>query len=250
MTTAIKFREKFPVLNASKSSSLTFNEDLADVVIGVWPSAQSIGSGTDLKQQDYTQPAAKLPAHVAILAAKNKYFKALFSNGMSESSDHSKALCTVNTSDGQNIIAERPKKIVNIHGYSVEAVKYFIGHLYDDSTVCAAQKRETLQEWEELLKLADEYESLYMFEMVSYELMDRFLNDPAGKSNHHVVTLLNIAYGFSKETNQILRKGCWWYFDQNYLKVLGTKDLTHNAKKLVNKELAVDLFLRVLPKVK
>ncbi|KAI9106138.1 hypothetical protein DFS34DRAFT_690553 [Phlyctochytrium arcticum] len=242
-TTGISYREKFPVLDARKNNLLTFNEDLADVVIEVWPSVASI------EKRHCAEPVVQIPAHAAILAAKNEYFKALFSNGMAETLEPSQALCTVDTSDEKNIIAQRPKRTITIKGYSVEAVKYFIAHLYDDSEACAAQKRQSLREWEELLRLADEYDNMPLFYMASYVLMDTFLNDPSGESNEHVVTLLNIAYGFSEEMSQILREGCWWYYDQHYLKVLGTEALTQDVKKL-QKELVADLFLKMQPKVR
>ncbi|KAI9106136.1 hypothetical protein DFS34DRAFT_48272 [Phlyctochytrium arcticum] len=140
MSAAINFREKFPVVNPSKRNNLTFNEDLADVVIEVWPSATSLGSGPDPPTKRLcTEPAAQLPAHAAILAGKNEYFKALFSNGMAETLEGSQALCTVDTSEEKNILLQRPKRIISIKGYSVEAVKYFIAHLYDDTEACAAQ---------------------------------------------------------------------------------------------------------------
>ncbi|KAI9106141.1 hypothetical protein DFS34DRAFT_690556 [Phlyctochytrium arcticum] len=131
--TALNSQAKYPRTNASKRNNLTFSEDLADVVIEVYPSATSISSGPDHPSERHcTEPAAKIPAHVAILAGKNEYFKALFSNGMAETLEPSQALRTVNTSAGQNIIAERSRKMINIRGYSAEAVRYFIAYLYDD----------------------------------------------------------------------------------------------------------------------
>ncbi|KAI9106140.1 hypothetical protein DFS34DRAFT_690555 [Phlyctochytrium arcticum] len=245
MTEAIKFREKFPRTNATKRNILTFNENLADVTIEVFPSATNMGSGSD-PQQHNTHPAAKIPAHVAILTGRNEYFRALFSNGMAETLEPSQTLCTINAADGQNVLVQRSRRNIKIKGYSVEAVKYFIAHLYDDSKACAAQERESLQEWEELLKMADEFESFSLFDTVSYEMMDQLLADPSGMSNDHVITLLNLAYEFSAEISEILRKGCWWYYDQHYLKVLGTKELTQNAKKSLKSDLLADLFLRVL----
>ncbi|KAI9106137.1 hypothetical protein DFS34DRAFT_656997 [Phlyctochytrium arcticum] len=257
MMTAINFQEKFPRKDASKCNNLTLNEDLADVVIEVYPPETSIDCGDDpqKQQQDCTPPAARLSAHAAILAAKNNYFKTLFTNGISETLGPTQTLCTVDATDGQNLVVQSPKKIISIKGYSVKAVKYFIAFLYDDAKNCILQRGGTENAETEhlvmafhLLKMADEYESFSMFDAISYEMMSYYLNGPGETSHYCVLALLNIAYEFPGEISQVLREGGWWYFDQNYLQVLRTKTLTEKVKKkLLKKELLADLFLKVLP---
>ncbi|KAI9106139.1 hypothetical protein DFS34DRAFT_690554 [Phlyctochytrium arcticum] len=163
--TAIDFRAKFSRTNAIQRNILLFNENLADVVIEVYPSSKSSESGSQPQsKKQRIEPAAQLPAHMAILAGKNE----------------------------RKIISQRPKKVISIKGYSVEAVKYLIAHLYDDTEACAAQKRQSLQEWEELLRLADEYESFSSFDTVSCQLMDTFLSDPNGTWHDYLHPLLEI----------------------------------------------------------
>ncbi|KAI9098627.1 hypothetical protein DFS34DRAFT_593252 [Phlyctochytrium arcticum] len=168
-------------------------ERLCDVIIQVYPNGKvaAAGDATDTSSMDET-PEACIPAHSAILANSNKYFYALFTNGMAQT-----------------------------HLYSAGLVGH--GRLGTSAS--------------------DEYEDISLFDNVSIALMADYLY-PVEAGYHFVIHLLKIAYKFSRETSEVLRKGCISFCTDNYHDLLQRPSFTTFFKEFACRDLALAIALK------
>ncbi|KAI9105281.1 hypothetical protein DFS34DRAFT_2441 [Phlyctochytrium arcticum] len=110
--------------------------------------------------------------------------------------------------DKENSLTKR-RTIVKIKGYPLPVVEYFLAHLYGSRRISAIEGQMKLKDFEEALKIADEYGALSFFDQVSYVLLANYLNTKSQQGK--AISLLTWAYKYSRETSEILRKGCIAY---------------------------------------
>ncbi|KAI9105282.1 hypothetical protein DFS34DRAFT_655350 [Phlyctochytrium arcticum] len=166
--------------------------DLSDVSIEVYPETKLKKGQAKKKAHSAETPAAIIPAHSLILANGSQYFRALFTNGMAQSLSRGDGV----TDDEQKLVTKPSTVVVKVKGYN----------------------KMTLEGWEQVLRIADEYGAASLFDHVSYLLLAKYLDPKSAHKN--VIDLLTMAYKYSRETSEILRKGCISYCGEKYLKVL------------------------------
>ncbi|KAI9098125.1 hypothetical protein DFS34DRAFT_649716 [Phlyctochytrium arcticum] len=196
----------------SGSDEHLLGEDLSDVVIEVYPDADTTGLEASESPDTDAIAAARIPAHSMILANRSKYFHSLLTNGMAQSKTTNDP--QVEDSAGSKVISPSDRRSiqVKIKGYPLPVIRYFIGHLYNNQPECEQQKITLDTDWAKILRIADEFGVLSLFDKVSITLLTALYSG----QYREVVQLLQFAYEFSKETSQILRKGCITYCTENY----------------------------------
>ncbi|KAI9098126.1 hypothetical protein DFS34DRAFT_593612 [Phlyctochytrium arcticum] len=149
-------RERFIHTSKSEPDGQFLSEDLADVVIEVYPDADTTGLEASESPDTDMIATARIPAHSMILANNSKYFHALLTNGMAQSRITKED--QVEDSAGSKDISpsnQRPVQ-VKIKGYPLPIVRYFLGHLYNNQPQWEKQNISYVTDWAKVLRIADE----------------------------------------------------------------------------------------------
>ncbi|KAI9098619.1 hypothetical protein DFS34DRAFT_658178 [Phlyctochytrium arcticum] len=178
----LELREKLTRTWYKEPERLQLPARLYDVTIQVYPNIRvAAADAIDISTVDET-PEACIPAHSVILAGRNKYFLALFTNGMAQSTlEHSLG------GGKDTLLAKRPT-VIKIQGYPLS--------IWD------------LEDWKQVLQIADEYEDISLFDNISILMMAKYLEPAKEDVYKNVILLLKIAYKYSRGTSELLRKGC------------------------------------------
>ncbi|KAI9098620.1 hypothetical protein DFS34DRAFT_618209 [Phlyctochytrium arcticum] len=233
----LELREKFTHSWYKEPDRPQLPESLCDVMIQVYPNAAA-DDATDNSGAVET-PEACIPANSAVLANSNKYFCALFTNGMAQSTNEHQG----GGVDHKNktLLVKQPT-VVKIKGYPLPIVQYFIGFLYNSQHTCTQQESWGMEELEQVLQIADEFEHMSLFDNVSIALMAEYLQpNKAGLVN--VILLLKIAYKYSRETSELLRKGCISFCTDNYHILLRQPEFTEFLEEFACRDLALAMTL-------
>ncbi|KAI9105286.1 hypothetical protein DFS34DRAFT_598832 [Phlyctochytrium arcticum] len=204
-------------------------EHLADLSIEVYPEAKLDDGQANDASNSAEPPAAIIPAHSIILKENSKYFRALFTNGMAQSLKEDR--------DGT-----KPRTVVKIKGYDVPIVKYFLAHLCKNLRTSAIDEdKMSMEDLEQALQIADEFEALSFFDHVSFVVLADYLK--ADSQNRVVISLLTIAYKYSRETSETLRKGCIVKCKENFRPVLRDQEFKEFLSRHGCRDLCLGLSL-------
>lgn len=159
-------------------------------------------------------PTMILPVHRVILWEKTDYFSAMFRSGMKEAA----------TIDDNVSVAR-------IVGYSVETVKTMVEFLYTESiTEC---KPQDFEDCLELLRLADQYNLVRLFEAISMIIIEEYLR---WRSAVHLICL-----GYKYEnTSTKLKEVCLEYMKNDYDHIRSQSNYKEAWREYGNTDLMAD----------
>ncbi|KAI9105287.1 hypothetical protein DFS34DRAFT_598833, partial [Phlyctochytrium arcticum] len=148
------------------------------------------------------------------------------------------------TEDKGNSLTKRRTCVVKIKGYPLPVVEYFLAHLYNNQRTSAIDENTmTRKQLEEALQIADEYGALSFFDHVSYILLGQYLAPDSPFKD--VIALLTMAYTYSRETSEILRKGCIAHCGENFRTILGDEEFSDFIERHECPDLLLEMTLRL-----
>ncbi|KAI9091175.1 hypothetical protein DFS34DRAFT_96737 [Phlyctochytrium arcticum] len=128
---AILQRKFLRTRDSSDPDGQFLGEQLADVVIEVYPDADATEVEADETADTTKIAVARIPAHSVILANGSKYFHTLFTNGMAQSKMAKAPQADDGVGSKDISPSDRRPVLVKIKGHPVHIVRYFIRHLYN-----------------------------------------------------------------------------------------------------------------------
>ncbi|KAI9098621.1 hypothetical protein DFS34DRAFT_79975 [Phlyctochytrium arcticum] len=195
----LKLREKFTRSWYKESDRPQLPERVCEVTIQVYPNAKAVELPKRASQR--MPPFWQTATSTFVLFSRMAWHRVRISIKL-----------VVSTTTRKHC---KQATVVKIKGHPLHIVQYFIGFLYNNQHTCTQQESWGLADWVQVLQIADEYEDMALFDKVSIALMAQYLK-PIKQGCENVILLLKSAYKYSRETSELLRKGCISFCTDNY----------------------------------